>query len=82
MIIWDKRNQPLRALPVAMSILAIAIAWPQIVHPASHLGTDWSDFVRGAVFGLAIGLLLMAIGAEAMRRRTHGSKGTGSSPCL
>lgn len=80
MILWNKRNQPLRALPIAMSILAIAIAWPRIVHSAAHLGTDWNDFIRGAVFGLAIGLMLSAIAAEVWRRRTHGSTQTGSAP--
>lgn len=80
MIIRNHRNQPLRALPIAVSILAIAIMWPQIIHPASHLGTDWNDFIRGAVFGFAIGLLLLVIGAEAMQRRNHGSTQTDPAP--
>ena len=76
MIARNSQNSQLRALPIAMSILAVAIAWPQIIHPASHTGTDWNDFVRGGVFGLAIGLLLMTV-INLRRERSRGPKEPG-----
>ena len=67
-------NHPLRALPIAMSILAVGVAWPQIIHPA-HLATDWNDLFRGGVFGFAIGLMLLIIARllDAQRSRRGGS---------
>jgi len=64
-----------------MSFLAISVVWPRLIHPASHMGTDWSDFVRGAIFGFAIGLLLMmASGMAAQRRRDEGHESTETDP--
>jgi hypothetical protein len=63
----------MRAIPIAMSFLAISVVWPQIIHPASHVGVDWSDFVRGAIFGLAIGIVLIT---AIHRRRAPDSTGT------
>jgi hypothetical protein len=80
MIARNLRNSPLRALPIAMSILAIAIVWPQMIHPASHAGTDWNDFVRGGVFGLAIGMLLITLMCQLRARRKEDGNSTETSP--
>lgn len=69
MLANGKRKDALRVVPIAMSILAIGVVWPQLMHTASRAGTDWNDFVRGATIGFAIGLMLMAVGRTVRDRR-------------
>jgi hypothetical protein len=57
----NRRKNPNATLPIATIFLAIAVLWPHIIHPSSHLGTDWNDFLRGGIMGLAIGMLLMTV---------------------
>jgi hypothetical protein len=63
MILRNLKNSPEKMIPVAMafiavgmSILAIGLAWPRFSPSIPHLGTDWNDFFRGFMFGLAIAL--------------------------
>ena len=81
MILRNLRNCPEKMVPVAMamivvglSILIIAIAWPRFVPALPHAGTDWSDFIRGFLFGLAItleaaGVVLVSGAAAAIKKR-------------
>jgi hypothetical protein len=57
-----------RTFPIATIFLAIAIIWPKLIHSSSHLGHNGDDILRGAVFGLAIGMLLMT-GINMHRQR-------------
>jgi hypothetical protein len=57
----NRRNNPIVILPIAMMFLVIGILWPRIIHTASHDGQNWDDFLRGGVFGLAIGMLLLTV---------------------
>jgi hypothetical protein len=79
----NRRKNPIATLPLAMSFIAIGILWPHIIPPSSHLGTDWNDFLRGGVMGVAIGMLLFTV--IQMRRQGCGPQRqdpaeNGSSP--
>jgi len=80
-ILRNLKNCPEKMIPVAMSlivvglsILAIGIAWPRFSPSIPHIGTDWNDFARGFLYGLAIaletaGVVLAATAAAASKKR-------------
>ena len=79
MILHMLQRPPAKTVPVAMmfvavgmAILTVAIAWPKFVSPAAHFGADWSDFLRGATYGIAIAFeaigLVIAVSAANARR--------------
>jgi len=81
MILRNLKNSPEKMIPVAMSlivvglsILAIGITWPRFAPPLPHAGTDWNDFARGFLYGLAIaletaGVVLAATAAAATAKK-------------
>jgi hypothetical protein len=80
MIFRKLENSPEKMVPVAMalvvvglSLTVIGIAWPRLALPAPHIGTDWNDFFRGAIFGFAIVLetcgVVLAAKAAALKKR-------------
>ena len=81
MILRNLQNSPEKMIPVAMtmvvvglSILTIGIAWPHFSPSLPHEGTDWNDFARGFMFGIAIALeaggVVLAARAAAKKRKT------------
>ncbi len=59
-----------RALIVAgMAVLALAESWPRLLPIGRGLGPDWIDGIRGALFGIAIPLLLRATWMNSRGRR-------------
>jgi hypothetical protein len=80
MILRKLEDSPEKLIPVAMtfvvvglSLLAVGIAWPRFSPPVPHAGTDWNDFFRGVIFGIAIALeavgVVLATKAAAAKRR-------------
>ena len=80
MIFRKLQESPEKMVPVAMalvvvglSLLTIGFTWPQISTPLPHTGTDWNDFFRGALFGVAIVLeiagVAIATKAAALKKR-------------
>jgi hypothetical protein len=81
MILRNLQNSPEKMIPVAMafvvvglSILTIGIAWPRFIPPVAHSGTDWNDFFRGLLFGIAIameitGVVIATSAAVAKKRK-------------
>jgi len=49
--------------------LVVGILSPYLFHPATHLGKDLSDGLRGLLFGASIGINLMAV--RLARRRVR-----------
>jgi hypothetical protein len=76
----NRRKNPSATLPIATIFLAIAFLWPHIIHTSSHLGTDWNDFLRGGVMGLAIGMLLMTVVNMRRYQQSQNPTENGSSP--
>ncbi len=74
------KRAPERVIAIAMalvvtglSLLTIGIAWPRLSPPLTPAGTDWSDSVRGAIFGFAIalesfGVVIAAKAADQKKR--------------
>jgi hypothetical protein len=61
---------------VGMSILVIGIVWPHFSPSLSvpHPATDWNDFFRGPMFGIAIameitGVVIAMVAAAAAKKR-------------
>jgi hypothetical protein len=72
MILRKLQNSPEKMIPVAMtfivvglSILAVGIAWPRFSPEVPHLGTDWNDFFRGLMFGIAIAMEVVGVAFAA-----------------
>ena len=68
MILRNLQKSPEKMIPVAMafivvglSILTIGIAWPRFSPAVSHAGTDWNDFLRGLMFGIAIAMEIVGV---------------------
>jgi hypothetical protein len=79
MILRKLENAPEKIIPVAMafivvglSLLTIGITWPRFSPSLPHPGTDWNDFFRGVIFGIAIVLeaagVVLATKAAAKKR--------------
>src|ERR1039458_3763792 len=81
MILRRLENSPEKTIPVAMalivvglSLLTIGITWLRVSPSIPHLGTDWNDFFRGMIFGIAIVLeiagVVLATKAAAAKKRS------------
>jgi hypothetical protein len=78
MILRKLENYPEKMIPVAMafivvglSMTVIGIAWSRIAPSLPHSGTNWNDFFRGAIFGIAIVLEIagVALAAKAAAKK-------------
>ncbi len=72
MILSKLENAPEKRIPVAMALIAVGLSmtaiginWARIVPSAPHMGTDWNDFFRGAIFGVAIVLEIAGVAIAA-----------------
>ncbi len=61
-------KNPRMIMPLGMACLVLAITWPSFSHPVSRIAQDWSDGFRGLLYGLSIGLNLMAVYGVRQRR--------------
>jgi hypothetical protein len=80
MILRKLNNSPEKQIPVAMMfisvgmmLLVLGITWHKPLGSA-HSGTDWSDFLRGFLLGLAIvfeiaGLVIALAAARAKKAK-------------
>lgn len=75
MLLRKLQNSPEKMVPVAMALIAvglslttISITWHPSSPPLPHTGTDWSQFARGLIMGIAIVLEVagLAIAAQAV----------------
>jgi hypothetical protein len=72
MILSKLQNDPAKMTSMAMafiaiglSLLTIGITWPRVSPLLMHAGTDWNDFFRGAIFGIAIVLEIAGVAVAA-----------------
>jgi hypothetical protein len=83
MILNKLPNDPAKMTSVAMALIAvglsmsaIGISLSRLAPSVPHVGTDWSDFFRGAIFGFAIvleiaGVAIAASAAAAKKRQAQ-----------
>jgi hypothetical protein len=83
MILSKLQNDPKRMTSMAMafiaiglSLITIGITWPKSSPLLAHVGTDWNDFVRGAILGFAIvleiaGVAIASSAAAAKKRQAQ-----------
>jgi hypothetical protein len=83
MILRKLQNDPKRMTSMAMafiaiglSLITIGITWPKSSPLLAHAGTDWNDFVRGAILGFAIvleivGVAIASSAAAAKKRQAQ-----------
>jgi hypothetical protein len=68
MILRTLQISPAKSIPIAMALLVtgltllmLGIAWPRFAFPAAYFGTEWSDFLRGLLYGVSIALEISAV---------------------
>jgi hypothetical protein len=83
MILRKLQNDPARVTSVAMALVVVGLSlsaiggtWPRFAPAVPHVGTDWSEFFRGAIFGFAIvleiaGVAIAASAAAAKKRQAQ-----------
>jgi hypothetical protein len=83
MILSKLENSPEKKIPVAMALIVvglsmtvIGVSWSRLAPSVPHVGTDWNDFFRGVVFGIAIvleiaGVAISASAAAARKRQAQ-----------
>ncbi len=69
MILGHRLDNPKPLIVAGMAVLALAEAWPRMLPIGRGLGPDWTDAIRGALFGIAIPMLLRAAWINGRRRR-------------
>ncbi len=79
MCIGNRMNKPAGLIPVASMCLVVGILWPYLFHPATHLGKDLSDGLRGLLFGASIGINLMAVRLARRQGRCGSSTAANNS---
>ncbi len=60
MTLGRRLDNPKPLIVAGMAVLAVAESWPRMLPIGRELGPDWIDGIRGALFGIAIPLLLRA----------------------
>jgi hypothetical protein len=72
MILSKLENAPEKKIPVAMALIVvglsmtvIGISWSRFAPSVPPVGTDWNDFFRGAIFGVAIVLEIAGVAIAA-----------------
>jgi UDP-N-acetylmuramyl pentapeptide phosphotransferase/UDP-N-acetylglucosamine-1-phosphate transferase len=70
MIDVNRLKNPKLSIPLSMMFLVTALVWPAHLHLAANLSPNWTDGLRGLLFGISIGIgLVSAILAARQRRR-------------
>jgi hypothetical protein len=83
MILIKLENSPEKKIPIAMAMIVVGLSmtviginWSRFASSVPHPGTDWDDFLRGAIFGVAIvleiaGVAIAASAAAAKKRQAQ-----------
>lgn len=69
MIFRSRMKNPKTLMLCGMACLALANIWPRFLHLEANLGTDWVDAIRGFLYGLGIGLNLLAVRLNCRQRQ-------------
>ena len=64
----NRLQDPKAMRSMGAALLAIAIVWPMLFHPAAGVALNLIHGVRGMLFGLSIALNLLAFRLTARRR--------------
>ena len=60
MLLGRKLKNPATAIRIAMVALLLGLPLDRIVHPSSEFSQGMIDGVRGVLFGIALGCLIVA----------------------
>jgi hypothetical protein len=72
MILGNRRTDSRLLIKLAMLALMISIAWPRLIPAPSGLSEEWIDGIKGALMGMALGLIILAARFGAFNRRQTG----------
>jgi hypothetical protein len=82
MILGKLESCPEKKIPVAMALIVVGlsmtvmgITWSRFAPSVPHMGTNWNDFFRGVLFGVAIvieiaGVVIAGSAAAAKKSKT------------
>ncbi len=70
MFFQNQVKRPQSLIPYGMLFLVIALIWPRYIHLSGSLSPGWTDGLRGLLFGVSIGINLMAGMLAARQRRS------------
>jgi hypothetical protein len=68
----NRQSKPAGMIPIGMTFLVLGILWPMLIHPTGQAARNWSEAVRGMLFGVSIGINLWSCWM-VRRRRCSGS---------
>jgi hypothetical protein len=68
MCVRNRRNKPAGMIPIGMMFLVFGILWQMLIHPAGRAARNWSEAVRGMLFGISIGINLLSYWILRRRR--------------
>jgi hypothetical protein len=69
----NQTKKPAGMVRVAATFLVVAIVWPYSIHPTTKPWTVLSEGVRGTIFGICVGINIIAA-LQARRQRRCGSR--------
>lgn len=69
MSLGKRLKDPKHMMLMGVSCVALANIWPRFLHLTFNLGPDFIDAVRGLLYGLGIGLMLLSVRLKSRQQR-------------
>lgn len=70
MSVREKMKDPNLVMRIGLMLLIVAILANRFIQPAAIVNDGWTDGIKGLLYGLSIGFMLLSIHRRA-RRRNH-----------
>ena len=61
MSIHERMKDPNLVLRLGLMFLIVAMLANRFIHPAAIVSDGWTDGIKGLLYGLAIGLMLLSV---------------------
>jgi hypothetical protein len=71
MCFQNQQTKPAGMIPIGMMFLVLGILWPMLIHPVGQVSRNWSEAVRGMLFGISIGVNLWSCWMVRRARRSE-----------
>jgi hypothetical protein len=69
MCLRNRQSKPAGLIPIGMMFLVLGILWPMLIHPGGQVARNWSEALRGVLFGVSTGINLWSCWIVRRARR-------------